>query len=483
MAYIFFLVVNFMIFTFKNISDPDYFFHFFTGKYILDNGIVPKYDIFSWDTTKVRWYVPSWGFDVLSYILENKMLLLVSILMGVMMFILLKMYFKDFKKINILKSLLFVSFMLVINMVWVARPTIFSFLFFAIAIYILFGFINNEDKKFNKLIYLLPLIQFLWVNFHAASSSLMYVLILMILVINLFKSFKWDKIEHIQLNKKKIKVLLIVLFLVLVATLVNPNGYEIFYFVFSNFNNDVIFSKIIELQSPNFSSFVDLIFFGGSLFIFLSISFFSKDKKYLAVELLISLAFICLYLKAVRFYPYLIVLLVYMVGKYMDFPNKNFVTLTSWKKETNIYLALVFITAVNASFLIDRVDYKEYINFDRYYSEELVQTLINEEPKRLSNDFDSGSYLTYMFLKNNSELKVFTNGLAEIYSHSIMLDNLRLYSVKCNVSEMLKKYDFDYIVLHKGHSLYNYPLDKEGYEIIYEDKTGVIYKKNVIDGG
>ena len=50
-------------------------------------------------------------------------------------------------------------------------------LFMAYLVYVLFNYIDDE-KKYGKLIFTIPVLQILWVNFHGGSSSLPYIFII-----------------------------------------------------------------------------------------------------------------------------------------------------------------------------------------------------------------------------------------------------------------------------------------------------------------
>ena len=57
------------------------------------------------------------------------------------------------------------------------RPYILSLVFMAYLVYILFSYLDDE-KKYQKLVYTIPILQILWVNFHGGSSSLSYIFII-----------------------------------------------------------------------------------------------------------------------------------------------------------------------------------------------------------------------------------------------------------------------------------------------------------------
>ena len=470
--------IMFGMYSLNRIVDPDYFFHFFTGKYILDNKIIPKYDIFSWYPVSTRWYTPSWAFDVLSYLIKDiGIIILLSTLVTVLFLILTKMLFKEENKISILKlGILILVFSSMMGFLQ-HRPTIFSFLFFAITIYILYNFINSE--KNSKLIYVLPIIQLLWVNFHGASSALMYMLILIILIINVLPSFMLGAIRHVRLSKYKVKTLIIILVLTLGASLINPNTYDFFGFVFSNFSSSELFSSITELQSPKFSTFFQIIFRLSPIFCIGLTLLLNKTKKIELFDLSLISIFILLYFNAVRFYPYLVISSIYFIGKYLETEtfNLNLKKIAKWQI---LLINTIFISLITGTFIFannENDKFKSTLNIEAYLSKGVMDKLIELNPKRLENHIDVGSQISYMFLKNNSDSKVFINGLAEIYVKEEMIeDHFALYGVQ-DVNNIVDKYKFDYILTDEQAPLYYFlHIQSDEYEIVFEDNRFVIFK-------
>ena len=81
-------------------------------------------------------------------------------------------------------------------------------------IYVLFSYVDKR-KRSDKLIWTLPVLQILWVNFHGGSSSMIYIFILGTLMCHYFlKLLPWRNERFMQniLNKKQVKTLVIVFF-------------------------------------------------------------------------------------------------------------------------------------------------------------------------------------------------------------------------------------------------------------------------------
>ena len=473
--------IIFGIYRLSVILDQDYFLHFYTGKYILDNKVIPRYDIFSWYKVDVRWYTPSWAFCILIYILKHiVVIILFSVLVMVLLRILTKMFFKNDKELNILKYGFFVLLSYTILTYASPRPATISFLFFAVTINILFEFINEEKFKTKKL-YLLPIIQLLWVNFHGASSALMYILIFVVLILNVLPNFLIGSIEHVKLSKSKFRTLLITLLVVLGVSLINPNTYEFFYFVFSNFTNKELSMYISELKSPVFGSIVQIIIYLLPLFLIGLTFLINKTKKFKLYDLVLIILFMMMYFKGDRYYPYFVISSIWFLGKYLsiDLLILKVSRINTVTQKMIINLVFIFIIILLLIFNYKLYDgYKNPLATNIYFSSSLEEKLIEIRPKRIANYFTQGSPLTDIFSKNETGSKVFINSLAEIYIKSeIFFDAVDLYNINVSPDEIIDKYRFDYILTGTNSSLYSFlELQKEEYEISFRDAKYTIFK-------
>ena len=189
------------------ISDNDYFWHTVVGFWINKNKAIPTHELFSW-YGNYSWTAHEWLTEFIMYKIGP-----VGAIIA-MMLIFLALYFLMFKmlKINFKKlldfKLCYLLLMTVFFMVTGPRPYIISLVFFAYLIYVLFSYIDNEKPVFNKLIWTIPILQVLWVNFHGGSSSLPYIFLIGVLICDFvlkFLPFKNERWEKEILNKLNIK--------------------------------------------------------------------------------------------------------------------------------------------------------------------------------------------------------------------------------------------------------------------------------------
>ena len=65
------LVLVFLASSYKISGDDDLFWHLATGRYVVENKVVPDKDVFGHVTSGQEWIPFEWGWDVLSYGLYN----------------------------------------------------------------------------------------------------------------------------------------------------------------------------------------------------------------------------------------------------------------------------------------------------------------------------------------------------------------------------------------------------------------------------
>ena len=162
-----------LLMTFEPITDTDWFWHYVVGGVINAKHIIPNKELFSWvgdySWTAHEWLTESvmnklgpWGCIIIMLVI----FLLLYIIMAKMLRVKLKKIF-DFK-------LCYLLLMTVFFKVTGPRPYVFSLLMMAYLVYVLFSYID-EKKHFDKLIWTIPILQLIWVNFHGGSSSLSYI--------------------------------------------------------------------------------------------------------------------------------------------------------------------------------------------------------------------------------------------------------------------------------------------------------------------
>lgn len=469
---------------FEPITDNDYFWHVVIGKWIFNNKTIPTHELFSWASGK-EWVAHEWLNELIMYLAGDMGCIILMLIIFLILYIIMaKMLRLKFNKLFDFKLCYFLL-MTVFFKVTGPRPYIVSLVFLAYLTYILFNYIDNKDK-YKKLIYTLPILQILWVNFHGGSSSLTYLFIIAILLcqafISIFK-FKPNKWNSNILDKEQIKTLSIVLILTIICSCLNPFGIKMLLYPFSNMADSSMTSYILEWNSPSFHNFL-------GLYIFIMIAFpllnliLTKDKVKLH-EIGLQFMFLFMCLKSQRFIGMYGIYSCFSIGKYFFVTNDIYEYLRKPFIKYEKAITVLFSTFLVVFTII--FGYKQISNFintgvtdnDGYYSEEAVKKLISLKPVRLYNDYGQGGYLLNRFDYYNvtDEVKIFSYGLGDVFSSDLLPDTTNLQDVLTDPLEILDKYNFDYLITTSSHTLHYYLEARSDYEIVYQDDMCYIFKK------
>ena len=466
------------------ITDNDYFWHIVVGKWINNNHMIPNTELFSWVSGKA-WVAHEWLNELIMYKAGHLGCLLIMLGIFLLLYILMaKMLRLKFKKLLDFKLCYFLL-MTVFFKVTGPRPYIVSLVFLAYLVYVLFSYLDDKTWA-KKLIYTLPILQILWINFHGGSSSLIYLFIIGVFMCDIFVKifkFKPNRWNTFKLDKKQIKTLGIVLVLTIMASCLNPFGSKMLLYPFTNMLDDSMTSYILEWNSPSFHNFLGLYIFIIIAFPLFNMILGKKDVK--LHEIGFQLMFLFMALKSQRFIGMYGIYSCWNIGKYFFVTDDIYASLKNPFKriERPIYYLSCCILVVGTIF----VGYKQgkslrntgLIDNDGFYSDKAVEKLVSLEPKRLYNDYSQGGYLLYKLDSLNAldKVKVFSYGLGDVFSKDLLPDTVNLQDLYEDPKEILDKYNFDYLITTVNHTLHYYLEANRDYELIYSDDMCYIFKK------
>lgn len=469
--------------SFEAITDNDYFWHVAVGKWIDINKSIPNKPLFSWwgMDSGLSWTSHEWLTEWIMYKLGDigciVIMLIIFLLLYYLMYKMLKLKANKLLDVKWIYLLLMTVFFKVTG----PRPYIISLLFFAYLIYVLMSYLDNE-KHFDKLIWTLPIMQFMWANLHGGSSSMPYVFIIGVLLSDLFiKLFKINdkRWTSYLLTKKQVNTLVKVLLLILIATCLNPTGYKLLIYPFTNMTDTNMIDLILEWQSPSFHGLLGLYIFIMLFVPVFNMIFYHKKFKFYEIAIFGLMFYMCL--KSQRFIGMFGIYSTWILGKYLFFddkfydiirkPFKKYEKLIKYSFSIFLVIALIFISYIQISnfTLVDN---------HGFYSDEAVKEIIKLKPKRMYNDFGAGGYLLYKLSEYDAldDIEIFIYGLGDVFSNNILPDSINIYNAK-NARIYLDKYDFDVILTVSTSPLRYFLEECEDYYIEYYDDMNYIFVK------
>jgi len=250
-----FLLLVFLAASFKISGDDDVFWHLATGRYIIENKVVPDTDVFGFVTAGEQWIPFEWGWDVLTFGLYSlggyNAVLAFRTVAFVFIFLMLFLLFRKFKVNSFLAILILALLLVGIMDRLTPRPHVISYIFFVTISYLLLSFRYVDRQKYIKKLYVLPVIFVIWANFHMgvlAGGLFLFIFVLTELMIYL-RPRKFQTSEIKPLTKADLKTLFIVSGLCAFALLVNPHGFNTYVYAYSHAKMKML-QTIYEWASP-----------------------------------------------------------------------------------------------------------------------------------------------------------------------------------------------------------------------------------------
>ena len=442
----------------------DYWWHFKSGEFMVQNKSIPFTDVFSWYgiENNLYWHSHEWlsaVFIYLSSVLFGKaggyvFCVITSLLLVLILFLCnIENYFKNIKTAIVWVVLGVVILMPVIT----ARPHMISFILLALTMYLLTDIRKNEN---SKKIWLLPIISILWVNFHGGSSNLPYVLTFLILLTGLF-DFKIGRLTGTKLSKKQQLTLLTVGILSILALVINPHGIDMITYPYANMGDDFMLNIISEWRSPDLKKTSDIFIFIELFIIALPLLLCKDDLDLTDMGLIGGMVFLTF--KSVRFSVLLYIVATFVIFKYIP-KLKDELAIKQFSIIFGL-LGLLFIGffAIEVPSIVEKP-------MKVIVSDKIIETIKKENPQRLYNDYDLGGYLIY------NDIKVFVDGRADMYSGHNLKDAVDLSAMNVGVEKIIEKYKFDMFVIYEDTPLNYYLKNNNNYTKLIEDDGVVIYK-------
>ncbi len=491
---IIFLVCVFLLSVVK-IEDTDTWTHLSLGRIILTLKSLPEKEPFIFPSFDRTFHDPEWLFDVVFYISYALfsvygVILLKAVIITAVFYILLKDSLIPRKNhITSIAVLIFIVFM--VRHRFVERPDIMLMLFVSFTIYSLNAFIY-ENKKY---IYFLPVLQILWANMHP-SVVIMPVPYMAFLAGGILQGLirkKYTRFFPDTPSTSQLKTIALILFVSLMASLLNPYFIYQFIFPFKLAGVDWWRDEIMELQPPNWKDFKSPYLLTAALIISFLINIGrEKDEKFSRpienpslINLFLIIPFLYLSFTAIRF-----IFLLGLVGGPLIAKNIGSLVLYGKTKKVAAVFLIIFLLASTALTLLKLEPFylpdKAFgfgINYG-FFPEGALRYLDKRNiTGKIFNTFEWGGYITW---RDFPRRMAYIDGRGTISYE--LLNKLDLARARASVlDDLYKKYGFEIAVL-------NYPrtqaffstisaadvdaaLSSRDWALVYWDDLSLVYFK------
>lgn len=494
-------VISLFLFVYLNMSvelrDPDIWLHLKTGEYIVQHRTIPQQDIFSSTLSGKKWLDHSWLVQVIFYLVFHfagpDNLILLSAITVTLAFLFLFLTFAKPKALILNLTVLFIAiFASIIR--FNIRPENFSILFFSLCLFILIRHIRD------KWVFLLPLIQLIWVNCHGffIFGPLLVGVFILAHKLKQTKVLPWGWNEVGLLDRRSYQNLISVFYLACFASFLNPYGYKgalyPLWVTVTSFGKSTIFFTYIQELLPTWQLYYKSI---AAYYILIAVSclaFLLNFRRINLAHLIIWLIFLGISLRVNRniiyfnFVAYLTTVDALLVGP--DTKIERFSKRTKYLIKLTAVIIIIFWSITKGYSLLksgyyifeeDRVKSRLLGITAKEYPNKAVDFILkNDLPQNLFNLFNYGSYLIYRLYP---EKKVFIDGRTELYGDDFFKNYQKIvYINKNTITELFKEYKIN-TVLVSGTSLEvlnlsSYFFNAAGWVLVYFDGYSAIFVKD-----
>ncbi len=462
------------------LGDADTGYHIRAGEYIVDNLAVPHHDIFSFIQPPIPWTAHEWLSEVL-YAFIHKVsglsgIVVAHALVIATVFLLLFKFMRS-SGISILVSVLLVALAVSVSTIhWLARPHVFSFLF-TLIFYIVLD--TYQYKKKNYL-YILPLLMLVWVNLHGGFLA-GFILFGIYITGNLLKTV--FKKEERQEARGRLRVLLLFVAVTLVASLLNPKGYDILLFPFRLTANKFLMDHVTEFLSPNFHTALRFEYMLLLMIFVFGVSVFRLNP----IEAMLVLLFTHMSLYSARYIPLYALILCPIIGKRID---HLLVEMRDWRLVKR-FLAIsertgrtdsltrwnLWSVAAAIMTVVLLLTGKVHFGFDeKRLPVDAVKFIKKEKiPGHMFNNDEFGDYIIYAAWP---EYKVLFDGRSDMYGVERMKKYFKVTRLERGWDQVLNDYDINWFFYPAKSALSTFLLQRDEWKLIYGDKVANIFMKN-----
>lgn len=459
-------------------DDPDIWWHLKTGEWMATHGTVMWTDPFGANTRGAPSIAPSWLAEILFYYLNRVdplwgLRVLQGLVVAATTTILLVHAWLASRSLRL--SLLFSMLFLIPVITWVARPQIFSFMFVALTMLLLWWGQNRNPRAW----WILPPLVLLWANLHV------YFIVglgLIVLVLGL-PWLRW-LVQKRAPDQKPPTASLGVLGLAILAPLINPYGYHLYGelgFMAVHASSSWAAQWITELQSPNFHEWPWMVFFGWIAMALLAFHFSGKRPANLTLFLFLGLLYQTL--QHSRDLPYfLIVLLPIIVEHVARFPGQKWHRLLKTDGALRLFYGMAPMRFTAHWILLFAAIMGLVAVYERWSSElplpatgfsSAARYMLKERPPApIYNSLNNGGYLIYALWPT---YQVFIDGRTGLYSDRYWQEHNDIRHGRPGWHEKLLASKACTVIWDKEAPLASLLQLKSEWNQVYEDEKAVIF--------
>ena len=447
-------------------TDPDFWWHLRTGQLIAQTGAVPHQDIYSYTALGHPWVAQEWLAELLMYWLYAgggyaAVATVFSLVMTGAYFVLYRLLLR--LEVGRTVALALVAWATVIRLaLWSPRPQIITFLFFSIALYLLFSYKLHGRAR----LWMLPLMTVVWVNVHAGYVS-------GLLLIGLFVVGEaLNSLTHRP--AASLRPLILAGLASGVAALANPNTYTALLYPFTYVGTGNASMRFItEWQSPDFHNYFFLPF---ALAIVLLMTVGSRGRLDFTYSLVV-LVFTVMALQSARH----VVLFALATAPVLGLRLKERGVRLSVEVKGGgrffgaVNLALVILVPLLVAFVLAASPFSQARPTPSTKGYPTGGVAYLKEHRLTGNLFNTYGWGGYLIYELYPEYRVFIDGRADMYGDQLMTEYNQVVNIKPQWREVLQKYQVRTVLIEKNSPLAVLLSSQQDWRKVYEGEVEEIF--------
>jgi len=452
-------------------SDKDWGWHYRYGEYLLTQGKILTQDIFTWTMQGMKWANPSWLYDPLLYLLTKTVGYVGLSIIGALVFVSTFYILISNFKLSYWKKAILAFFFILIAQVAIGeglRSQVLSLLFFSILMSIIIKSLKNI-----KVIFFLPILFLLWVNFHgdfAAGLGIAGLFLGSYFLIDLWKTKKFSREKFLTLGAT--------LLLSFAVTFINPFGYHAYLEVLSNIGSPYIKNILEWLPIYDNCPYCHIYIF--AIYSFTTLLLFVKRRNLYDIPYI--LAYLILLIPTIqtrRLLPIFLIVTMPVLCQILE----EIVWNIDQFKVTSYAFFLIIVVCIEFAF------FNRYSSDDLYHYSETdfannlsscslnaVNYLLSHPPKGKGfNFYDWGGYL----IGKGLPAKIYIDGrnlAMEQTGYMPFSGFISMYYQ--NNYDLFNKYDFDWVFVQTNSNIANklyYTKDLGNWKVEFSDTNATYF--------
>lgn len=477
------------------LADGDTGWHIRTGEWILAHHRVPQTDMFSFSRPGAPWFAWEWLWDVLFALLHQRWGMPAVVLASLVVLCMTNALLFRLIRRKCDNGLVAIAVTLLATggcaIHWLARPHLFTLLFFTITLHIT----DLAAAGRMKLLWWLPPLTLVWTNMHGG-----FFVVFLVLACHLGSNLLSAAIEQDPAQRphwlRATKPWILTALACFAVTFINPYGWKLHQHIVEYITDPYQLQHITEFQSMNFHSPVVVYFEPLMIAALLTAVWDAWNRRF--ADVLLSLGWLHLALIAQRNLPEFAVAASPFVARAVvaAIESVRFAPLAAWLRDTagwfvrgcvgfeetdrirRVHLASVLpIVLIGALLLAPKPLGARFTStFDpKSFPEGALSQLRGPETQRIFAEDQWGDYLIYHLYPTRH---VFIDGRSDFYGAKFGERYLDLMGVKYDWQQTLDKYGIDTIVIKPSFALASTLKLSRDWRVVYDDSYSLVFRRN-----